>query len=479
MKPAQGSRPAFLLSILLIGAAPSWAFDSGSTGEDGAFSPTVDTELQVPPDGVFNFTSVDIPENVTVTFQKNVLNTPVTVLVSEDATVAGTIDVRGEDSPGIGGAGDGITADDGLPGTGGPGGFDGGRGGASSLDDPSMRIAGDGQGPGFGERAANEFTRNDTGCPGAGAGFGEKAEDAQLDPCRGTRLAKGGDAYGSEKLLPLIGGSGGGGGNGGISHAGAGGAGGGGAILLAVSGTLDIRGEVRADGGRSGGIVEDGGGRGGGGSGGAIRLAATTLSGNGPITARGGNNGQFAVNDGSPGRIRIEAEVMNRTDPTSPPFSFDQPGELFLAGMPSVRITSVAGVDAPAEPTGDADIVLPSDTPNPVNVTFEASNVPLGNTVELTVTPAKGASTAAVSDALDGTESSSTATASVDLPDGPSTLMASVGFTVTDTQSKQLSYYTEGEPVDRIELASSVTGEKRTVLITESGREVAVPAGLR
>ena len=155
----------------------------------------------------------------------------------------------------------------------------------------------------------------------------------------------------------------------------------------------------------------------------------------------------------SVGRIRLEAEIMQRTSATSPGFSFAQPGDVFVAGLPSLTITSVAGVAAPAQPTGSADIVLPETTPNPVEVIFSTSNVPLGNTISLKVTPATGASTSTLSDALDGTEASGTASANIDLPDGPSILSAQVSFTVTASLGQDLSRFAQGEQVERVVLS--------------------------
>lgn len=102
----------------------SIAYESGSTGADGAFNPTVDTVLPLPPDGIFNFTNVNIPAGVTVTFQRNDINTPVTLLASGDAIISGTLHVNGGWSAPVGAAGDGNIGDDGLPGIGGPGGYD-------------------------------------------------------------------------------------------------------------------------------------------------------------------------------------------------------------------------------------------------------------------------------------------------------------------------------------------------------------------
>ena len=59
---------ALLASGILAASSAAQAYDSGSTGADGAFSPQVNTVLQLPEDGIFNFTTVTIPSGVTVTF---------------------------------------------------------------------------------------------------------------------------------------------------------------------------------------------------------------------------------------------------------------------------------------------------------------------------------------------------------------------------------------------------------------------------
>jgi hypothetical protein len=73
-----------VLLATVFWAGVSFAFDSGSTGADGPFAPTENTILQLPSDGVFNFTTVDIPAGVTVTFSKNTTNTPVYILATGD-----------------------------------------------------------------------------------------------------------------------------------------------------------------------------------------------------------------------------------------------------------------------------------------------------------------------------------------------------------------------------------------------------------
>src|SRR5437879_1006787 len=65
--------------------------DLGSTGELGAFAPscaptpcTVTPPVTLPPGGVLNFTTVNIPAGVTVTFARNAANTPVTILATSE-----------------------------------------------------------------------------------------------------------------------------------------------------------------------------------------------------------------------------------------------------------------------------------------------------------------------------------------------------------------------------------------------------------
>lgn len=480
--------------IVGVGLTPlAWSFDSGSTGSDGAFAPLSDTTLDLPPDGVLNFTTVTIPVGITITFNKNGANTPVTLLASGNVIIDGAIDVSGFNSTAVGAADDGNTGDDGLHGIGGPGGLNGGRGGM-----PGNIIGAAGLGPGAGNQArgANTIGSNaGTGCGGGGAGYlnvGGSSQVISNDVDRDSFCdsdndqALGGKVYGIETLSPLIGGSGGGGGSAGNAFAGSGGGGGGGAILIASSDTVTINGEINANGGNSGSAAGSlAGGTGGGGAGGAIRIIATTISGNGSIAALGGGAGTHMPNDGrsqggagSDGRIRLEAETYKRTAPTLPNFSFAAPQDVFVPGLPSLRISSVAGITAPLFPTGDADIILPQSTPNPVVIEFATKEVPLGNTVELILTPVSGPRVSVVSTAITGAQSTGVASVSVDLPDGPSVLSAEVSFTVPVAMEKQsdLSRFTQGEPVKHIRLSANPSKGSFTTLVTVTGKEYTWPS---
>ena len=76
------------------------------------------------------------------------------------------------------------------------------------------------------------------------------------------------------------------------------------------------------------------------------------------------------------------------TVPNSPQPSFAfTTGPVFIPSQPSLRIASVAGVSAPAAPTGNRDIELPETTTGPVTVDFASAGIPLGTTVTLTANP--------------------------------------------------------------------------------------------
>lgn len=465
------------MAIMVVMATPVFAMDSGSTGADGAFNPTVSGTYQLPPSGVFNYTTVNIPTGVTVTYTRNTTNTPVVILASGNVTIAGAIDLNGRSSTNVGAAGDGNLGDDGIPGTGGPGGYDGGQGGAIGAT-PSG--GGNGLGPGGGGRGP--FGTINHPCYGAGYPFGGGGGGFAAVGGNASYIANGGVVYGASQLLPLIGGSGGGGGSA-WSFGGSGGGGGGGAILVASSGTLNITGSISANGGSSGASSGvNAGATGGGGSGGAIRLMATSIAGNGALNAVGSGPGTSTNTSclnggtGGTGRIRLEAESITRTAASNPQYPpVTAPTTVFVAGLPSLRITAVAGVTAPASPTGNADITLPTSTPNPVTVEFATTGVPVGNTIKLTVTPPNAAVIVATSPALTGTTDNAAASVSISLPSGPSTLQATVSYTVVASIGDTLGVqFAKGERVERVTLAAGLKGPTMMTLTTVSGKEYTV-----
>ena len=157
------TRQALPLLMLTVFAATAQAqFSSGSTGTDGAFNPTADVTVTLPPSGVFNYTTVNIPPGVLVTYTRNALNTPVTILAQGNVIISGQIGIAGDSPNGR------------IGGKGGPGGFRGGNGG-SFIDSP-FGTAGDG--PGGGRGGASSAT-NGVGA-GGGAGFLQNGGMADL-----------------------------------------------------------------------------------------------------------------------------------------------------------------------------------------------------------------------------------------------------------------------------------------------------------
>jgi hypothetical protein len=92
--------------VLLAGHAAHAQFNSGSTGSDGAFAPTANQAVQLPASGIFNFTTINIPAGVAITFVPNANNTPVILLASGNVTINGSITVNASNANGrVGGKG--------------------------------------------------------------------------------------------------------------------------------------------------------------------------------------------------------------------------------------------------------------------------------------------------------------------------------------------------------------------------------------
>jgi len=475
---------AILLPMLFILPAVVFAdFDSGSTGADGAFAPSVDTVLQLPESGVLNYTTVTIPEGVTVTFKKNSRNTPVTILATGDVTIGGVINLNGGDASNT------------IPGAGGPGGFDGGAGGIAKTNGNS------GGGPGGGKGGGAVFEVHVGAGSGGGGGYLLAGSNGGTTPVdervfTGTPGAggAGGAAYGNERILPAIGGSGGGGGGGTDVYqtypacSGGGGGGGGGSLVIASSGTIVVSGNITANGG--GGAHGENltfvgypwstyyawSGGGGGGSGGSIRLLANTFSGDGILSAIGGAGGLGWVQvagTGSVGRIRIEAEAVHRTAATTPPLSLGYPYAVIPPNMPSLKITLIGGISVPEVPAGSfssPDVILPFNTQNPINITVTAANIPAGQTVTVTALSAGGLSSSATG-ALSGTEESSSMNTSLNIALAyPFLITATVTYELTAANIED--FYIDGEKVAKVKVVANMGRSSSVTYITESGKEI-------
>lgn len=215
----------------------------------------------------------------------------------------------------------------------------------------------------------------------------------------GSLGMKGSSVYGNPSLIPLIGGSGGGGRQ--STYFGpadpyymVGGGAGGGAIAILSAGNLSVSGQIRANGGHGirptyAGLDFDFAG----GSGGGVRLVSDTLAGSGSINCLGGGGSIY----GGLGRIRLERVTNTSTltnvvpDPSIVTLASGATPQVWLpANGPSVRIVSVGGNNAPADPRAEfgaigADIVLPQVTNTTVVV--ETTNVEQASVVTVRATP--------------------------------------------------------------------------------------------
>lgn len=362
------------LLALLAAAASSTAlaqgtpFDSGSNGSMGALVVTADTTLNVPPDGVFHYTTISITGGVTVTlqFNRNALNTPVYLLAQGDVTIGAFIGVSG------------LTPAQSAQfyGVGGPGGYDGGMAGTGG-DTPTP--GGDGKGPGGGKHgviggAASDYTNG-------GGGYSSRYTNVSYPNIRSGAI------YGSPLLIPLVGGSGGGG----VDGLSTGGGGGGAGAILIASNTkikfLNTAGRIYAVGGSGTQFFS-------GGSGGAIRLVAPLVVGNGLLYVDGGQNG-------GAGRIRIDSIFrVNPNDATERLALTYNPGPdvatigsnmvVFPTNLPRLDITQAAGQDIAVGATSSVLVTLPIGSNPAQTVTVRAQDFGRVVPIRVVLTPDSG-----------------------------------------------------------------------------------------
>jgi hypothetical protein len=397
---------AAIVAILLASAPVAQAFTSGSTGADGALDFTgaepgtvieFDPTTFIPPldednDGIYHFTTVTIPTDVTIRFRANRAGlAPIHWLATGPVVINGTLDLNGENGH------DSSEAGLRVPSIPGPGGFWGGVG----RRDESNTQSTNGFGPGAGCR--NPIQHRDSQGGSAGYATGGSGSESQTG-CNPDNLI-----YGNIFLLPLIGGSGGAGGNG--ANTNSGGGAGGGAIMIASSVSISVDGSILANGGNPGGHF-DYYAQAGGGSGGAIRLVAPTVSGGGVLSAVGGN---AYLGRGGQGRLRIEATQQKFTGLITGNYRVASlqaaPILLPTESTRGIHVVSVNGVTAPSLPRGRIDHVdVTINTPFTVPVVLEGRGIPLGTTVAVTVFHETEAAFVVQSPPLSGTLDSSTAT---------------------------------------------------------------------
>lgn len=387
-----------VMALALLSAFESrgQGFDPGSNGSYGPLNVTADTNLQLPPDGIFHCTTINVAADATLSFTRNALNTPVYLLAKGDVVIDGKIDVSGAApfTPYAGGIG-------------GPGGFDGG---AAGLSQPDATIpGGDGQGPGAGKHADGNYS--------TGAGAGSYGTLSQQAPNWANMHV--GPIYGTAPLIPIIGGSGGGGVDGDRD----GGGGGGGGALLIGSGTkitLNPSGILVSHGGA--GSVNPFRTYENAGSGGAIRLVAPRVYGTGTVDV------QTPGLSFAPGAGRIRIDSIFKYEPTDLSLNLDlkyipvtvaSVGStmiVFPPNAPRLDITQAAG-NSIAEGTPSAvRIQLPFGTDPNQNVTVQAKNFKAKVPIRVVLTPPSGDAINYDAEVDNTTANPATATVNVKFP---------------------------------------------------------------
>jgi hypothetical protein len=349
-------------------------FASGSNGSDGALvfaqpaaSETIlfDPASYNPPkdsdgDGVYHFTQIHIPSNVTLRLKADMMNwRPVVFLVQGDVVIEGKIDLSGED-------GQISSGSQSIPG---PGGFPGAFTGGSRVG-PSPNPGGI-----YGQPLVGGYGGN-----------------VRLEyPKCGTAGTRAGNGWGGA---------------------------GGGAILIASNTLILLDGSILSLGGRGAGhttmpVTSPG-------AGGVIRLLAPQFLGTGSLNVSGRSgycSASFNMDASPSGLVRIET-ISNDWAGTYPVSNsyfatlIPEPLEVFIAPQPTVRLISANG-EAVVNPTEGSfilpDVVLNSPIGQNVIFTVRANNMPVDRSVRMILINESLPPKQYFSSPLEGTFSSSTA----------------------------------------------------------------------
>jgi hypothetical protein len=349
-------------------------------------------------DGIWNFTTIDVPAGVSVYFVRNTGNTPIRWLASGHVNIEGSLRLDGQN--GFASELGGVTS------IGGPGGFDGGLGGIAFNNSGSF-----------------------SGSPGKGPGGGTAGTNPNDNAADGGGWASYYNTYGNNFIIPLIGGSGGGGTASTETENGSSGGGGGGALLIASSRDITLSGFITAKGGNyiydSSGSIDDYSGRG---SGGAVKLVADRLLGAGTIDVRGGGDST----GNQQGRIRLEGferPMANNPHSISPSSSTPVTTNYstFMTTQPTLTITQVAGeavTQPPSGNTGSPDVIFSAG--GSINIVVEGTNIPDGTPIKVRVTFTGGS--VILPTVGEATILSGTAVVTGTIPSGLGTLEATAEF---------------------------------------------------
>jgi hypothetical protein len=145
----------------------TWLWNGTTWSAPVQVQPSVVIDMNTRPDGIWHYTTIDIPAGTTVSFKSNAANTPVIWLATGPVYISGEINLDG--APGA------ATVDPGNEAPGGPGGGAGGLGGRRF--DVSGSYAGTaGQGPGGGYRAPRQGNSEDRAAMERQVGLGRQVQ---------------------------------------------------------------------------------------------------------------------------------------------------------------------------------------------------------------------------------------------------------------------------------------------------------------
>ena len=198
------------------------------------------------------------------------------------------------------------------------------------------------------------------------------------------------------------------------------------------------------------------------------------------IQALGGFGPGFA--SGTNGRIRIEAFVIPSFGSINPvPSTSFSPGPVnassnpSLLNLPTLSIGTIGGIASPLSPSGSltsADVALPAGTTNPVTVTVNATNTPVGTIFTVKLTPQFAIASAVSTGPSTGSFSSSIASADITFPVGIISLIdAFASFSIPD-QLASLVPSINGESIERVMLAAKMGQDSTLTLVTKSGKKI-------
>lgn len=298
----------------------TWAWNVDGTVEL-IISGSASIDMASKPEGIWNFTSIDIGPNVEVAFENNSQNRPIRWLASEDVLIEGHLNLDGveREVPEL-------ENPNSLGGFSGPGGFPGATAGPPES---GLRVIGDG--------------------PGGGIYKGtSRSSNASIED------------YSNPWIYPLIGGSG----AGNVDNF-RGGGGGGGALMIASSKTITHNGRITALGGTqrnsSSGV----------GSGGSVLLRATSIAGVGSIEAGRIRHESYDFTEDAINNQAEESFLITKAVPLLP---LDLDTTTRKLWVDSINATLVADPPLSSESQDATDAAFSGS--GPVDIVVRGENIP-------------------------------------------------------------------------------------------------------